>query len=69
MPPAYFPKPMPSAKKRPLPVYEVEELQVERRVQRGRFYVKKDGEVHEHERRQHVEAVQLATARKPAKRR
>ena len=53
---------MPQPKKEQLPVYEVQELPVERRVQPGKFYVKADGEVREHERRKHVEP---APPRKP----
>jgi hypothetical protein len=48
---------MPKTKKEQLPVYEVQELPVERRVQRGKFYVRKNGELEEHERRKRVEAV------------
>ena len=47
-----------------LPVYEVQELPVERRVQPGKFYVNKNGEVREHERRRHVEP---APPRKPGR--
>ncbi len=48
---------MPQPKKDELPVYEVQELPVERRVQPGKFYVKKNGELREHERRRHVDVV------------
>lgn len=48
---------MPQPKKDELPVYEVQELPVERRVQPGKFYVKKNGELQEHERRKHVDAT------------
>jgi hypothetical protein len=47
-----------------LPVYEVQELPVERRVQPGRFYVQKNGELREHERRRHADAAPV-TPRKP----
>jgi hypothetical protein len=56
---------MPQPKQEELPVYEVQELPVERRVQPGRFYVQKNGELQEHERRRHVDAAPV-TPRKPA---
>ena len=37
-------------------MYEVQELPIERRVQPGKFYVQKNGELLEHERRRHVDA-------------
>lgn len=57
---------MPQIKKQQLPVYEVQELPVERRVQPGKFYVRKDGELKEQERRKHVD---VAPPRKPDRRR
>jgi len=46
---------MPKTKEEPLPVYEVQELPVERRVQPGKFYVHRNGELKEHERRTGVD--------------
>jgi hypothetical protein len=54
-------------KQEPLPVYEVQELPVERRVQPGKFYVQKDGGLEEQERRKRVDAAQVARARRPKK--
>jgi hypothetical protein len=66
MPAASFPPDdMPQMKKEQLPVYEVQELPVERRVQPGKFYVQKNGELQEQERRQRVDAAEAAPARKP----
>jgi hypothetical protein len=56
---------MPQIKKQQLPVYEVQELPVERRVQPGKFYVQKNGELQEHERRKRVDAADGAPKRKP----
>ena len=50
-------------KKEQLPVYEVQELPVERRVQPGKFYVQKNGELQEQERRKRVD--EEGTPRKP----
>jgi hypothetical protein len=66
--PAYFSRnDMPKTGKEKLPVYEVEELEVERRMLPGKFYAKKDGALYEHERRKHVEGVELPPARKRSK--
>jgi hypothetical protein len=66
MPPALFRRDdMPQMKKERLPVYEVQELPVERRVQPGKFYVQKNGELKEHERRKRVDAAAGTPARKP----
>jgi hypothetical protein len=54
---------MPQTKKEQLPLYEVQELPVERRVQPGKFYVHKDGELQEIERRKRVDGPE---AGKPA---
>jgi hypothetical protein len=51
-------------KKEQLPVYEVQELPVERRVQPGKFYVHKNGEMREHERRKRLEAAAVKPAPK-----
>jgi len=58
---------MPQTKKEQLPVYEVQELPVERRVLPGKFYVQKDGELKEHERRKRVEGVEGLPKRKPVR--
>ena len=55
---------MSDTRREELPVYEVEELHVERRVNPGKFYVEKDGRKHEHERRSHADGVELMPARK-----
>jgi hypothetical protein len=47
-------------KQETLPVYEVQELPVERRVQPGKFYVQKDGELEEIERRKRVDVAEAA---------
>ena len=56
---------MPHTNKEQLPVYEVQELPVERRVQPGKFYVQKDGELQEQERRKRVDVADGLPARKP----
>jgi hypothetical protein len=66
MPPAFASQDdMAQTKKVQLPVYEVQELPVERRVQPGKFYVQKNGELEEIERRKRVEKAQ-SSARKPS---
>jgi hypothetical protein len=60
---------MPQRKKEQLPLYEVQELPVERRVLTGKFYVHKNGELKEHERRKRVDAAEGTPARKPGPRR
>jgi hypothetical protein len=49
---------MPQTKDEQLPVYEVQELPVERRVQPGKFYVQANGELKEHERRKGTDVVE-----------
>jgi hypothetical protein len=56
---------MPQAKDKPLPVYEVQELPVERRVQPGKFYVQANGELKEHERRKGEDVVEALPPRRP----
>jgi hypothetical protein len=56
---------MPQPKKTQLPVYEVQELTVERRVQPGKFYVQKNGKLHEHERRKDRDVALVVPPRKP----
>lgn len=68
MPAAYFRRDAMPQKKEQLPVYEVQELPVERRVQPGKFYVRKNGELKEHERRKRVDTAERTPARKPARR-
>lgn len=56
---------MPQTKGEQLPVYEVQELPVERRVQPGKFYVQANGELKEQERRKGTDVVEGLSPRKP----